>query len=707
MELYATDIEKIRKEYINFLDNVVSFADQSGSTFNAMKRKDEELRLLLDECVNHKDNVRMQRPCNGRFTCTLIGASSAGKTTFLRELFPDLNERGWLETDMNDTTSQGMVIEYSKQVKDVEVESYTYDDLKHFFDITKADAERGHVYYTYDDDRQTINVNAEDIIDTYADGDPEKEQVFQEIKSNFKFERVFDLKPFRNFTRDGNEAKGVKSLTTMELSTAKNEETGNNPLQMRALIKEIHLSSNYDHVVELLDSDEDKEIARNLEFIDTPGQGTAGIMKRDESLYYTLYPKSRNIVEQLCRDDELDFLVYLIRVGYQSNFKEILWDKIRYSIPKEIFAELEQRLILLLNQTTAFMTSTDIKRRIESPAPGEKDHIAMYIKTNILDQFLGSNTLPSSICFMDTLASAGTDYENTQAGREKAAETCHEMLLNMREMMEKWTHKDNYAYNSMKGLKLINENDSSGMPFMENVEHLCKKDDRGQGYFLKTLVDMIKNHGPEMLFKKHLVRTSLENDMSKLENYLESKYNRSDGSLKSAELQKDFDNFVKKYRFREETGIEDFAQEHFDQVIDSEIEKRISEKHDDAKFMLNLFEWLCNTLKNKIKEISSDYVQAEQFIMNEIKVNTPFLEERFGYRNTYYSPDSDNITLFKYFVKIHIREFLELLFYKPKSFTDKEAVQTKEDQEKVVNLFKQLDSINDQMKRLKRIISIQ
>ena len=177
--------------------------------------------------------------------------------------------------------------------------------------------------------------------------------------------------------------------------------------------------------------------------------------------------------------------------------------------------------------------------------------------------------------------------------------------------------------------------------------------------------------------------------------------------MKSAELQKDFDNFVKKYRFREETGIEDFAQEHFDQVIDSEIEKRISEKHDDAKFMLNLFEWLCNTLKNKIKEISSDYVQAEQFIMNEIKVNTPFLEERFGYRNTYYSPDSDNITLFKYFVKIHIREFLELLFYKPKSFTDKEAVQTKEDQEKVVNLFKQLDSINDQMKRLKRIISIQ
>ena len=705
MELYATDIEKIRKDYINFLNNVVSFADESGSTFNAMKRQDEDLRLLLDECVDHKDNVRMQRPCNGHFTCTLIGASSAGKTTFLRELFPDLNDRGWLETDNNDTTSQGMVIEYSPEVKDVEIESYTYEDLKHFFDINKKLAEEGHVYYTYDDNRQTIHVNAEDIIDTLA-VTPEKKNEFQDIKSNFKFERVFDLKPFKNFSRDGNEAKGVKSLTTMELSTAINEETGNNPLQMRALIKEIHLSSNFDHVVELLDSDEDKEIARCLEFIDTPGQGTAGVMKRDESLYYSLYPKSRNIVEQLCRDDELDFLVYLIRVGYQSNFKEVLWDKIRNSIPKEIFAELEQRLILLLNQTTAFTTNSDMKRRIESPTPGDEDHIAMYIKRNILDQFLGANTLPSAICFIDTLASAAADYKNTPEGRERAAETCHEMLLNMKEMMKKWTSKDNYAYNSMKDLKLIHENDNSGMPFMENVEHLCKKDDRGQGFFLKTLVDMIKNRGPEMLFKKHLVRTSLENDMSKLENYLDSKYNRNDGSLKSAELQRAFDNFVKKYKFREETGIEDFAQEHFDQTIDSEVEKRISESHDDAKFMLNLFSWLCDTLKDKIKEISSENVQAEDFIMKEIDVNAPLLEERFGYRNTYYSPDSDNIVLFKYFVKIHIREFLELLFYKPKSFTDKSAVQTKEDQEKVVNLFKQLDNINGQMKRLKRIISI-
>ena len=710
MDLYATDIEKIRQGYIESLNDVVDFSKQSGSTFNGMRRQDEKLNDLLNQCVKNKDNVRMQRPCNGHFTCTIIGSSSAGKTTFLRELFPDLNDRGWLETDNNDTTSQGMVIEYSESVQPVEIESYTYEDLKHFFEITREKASEGRVYYEYDDKNQTIHVNAEDIVDTMAQTD-EKKREFEEIKRNFKYDKTFDLRPFRNFTRDGNNASGVKSLTTMEASTAKNEETGNNPLQMRALIKEIHLSSDYHHVVDLLKSEEDKELVRSIEFIDTPGQGTAGIMKRDESLYYTLHPKSRNIVEQLCRDDELDFMVYLIRVGYQSNFKEILWDNIRpgkdkngnpTGIPQEIFSELEQRLILLLNQTSAFITNTDMKRRIESPAPGDQDHIAMYIKTNILDQFLGANTLPSAICFIDTLACAGA-FQNTPEGRENASRSCNETLRSMRDMMEKWTHKEDYAYKSMLDLKLVSE--TSGEPFLSNIEHLCEKDDRGQGFFLKTLVDMIKTRGPEMLYKKHLVRSRLEEDLEKIREYLYSKYNRADGSLLSEELKRSFELFVHKYHFADPTGIDDFAKERFDAKINEYIKKEITESHyghDDKTFLKSVFTWLCETLKGEMKDVASDNVQALDFILKEIDNNAPLLMRRFGYLTTRYSVDTDKIFNFQYFVKIHVREFLEFLFYKPKSFTDKNAVQTKEDQNRVLSLFNQLDDLDAQLKKLRR-----
>ena len=543
MDLYATDIEKIRQGYIESLNDVVDFSKQSGSTFNGMRRQDEKLNDLLNQCVKNKDNVRMQRPCNGHFTCTIIGSSSAGKTTFLRELFPDLNDRGWLKTDFNDTTSQSMVIEYSQSVKPVEIESYSYEDLKRFFEMTQDYARNGGVYYEFDDQNQTIHVNAEGIVDTMAFTDAKKSQ-FEEIKQNFKFEKNFDLKPFETFTRDGNDSSDVESLTTMDATTEKNEETGNNPLQMRALVKEIHLSSDYNRVADLLDSEEDKELVRCIEFIDTPGQGTAGIMKRDESLYYTLYQKPRNIVEQLCRDDELDFMVYQIRVGYQSNFKYILWDKIRpgkvdkdgnpIGIPQEIFSELEQRFILLLNQTSAFITNLDLKRRVESTDPEERDHIDIYIKTNILDQFLGADTLPSAICFIDTLASAGA-FPNTPEGRENASQKCDETLSSMKDLMESWTHSDHHAYQSMRNLNLVSE--TSGEPFLSNVEHLCKKGDRGQGFFLKTLVDRIKNRGPEMLFKKHLVRSRLIEDFQKIKSFFNAKYNSADGSLLSAGVQ--------------------------------------------------------------------------------------------------------------------------------------------------------------------------
>lgn len=715
MDLFANDIEKIRQDYIRFLGDVVKFSKEDGSTFNGMRRQDPVLDDNLNKFVVDKDNVRMQRPCNGQFTCTFIGASSAGKTTFFRELFPDLNDRGWLETDKNDTTSQGMVIECSENVKDVEIESYTYEDLKHFFEITEEAANEGHVYYTYDDANRTIHVNAEDIIDVKAQSEEKKKQS-EEVINSFRFKKSFDLKPFQNFTRDGNNASGVKALTTMEASTTVNTETGNNPLQMRAVVKAIHLSSNFHRIVDLLESKDDKEIVQRIKFIDTPGQGTEGTMPRDEALYYTLREKNRNIFEQLCRDDELDFMVYLCLLGDQSGLNSGLWDKIRpridnktgktTGIPIDIYRDLEKRLILLVNGTLEF-SKGDIKRRAEHPIIGEeKDHIAMYINENILDKFFGASTRPSAICFIECLP-AYEHYVNTPEGREIAAQYCNDMLCGMKESMESWTRPDHFAYKTMLNDKLVSE--KNGEPFLSNVEHLCVKDDRGHGFFLKTLVDIIKKRGPEMLYQKHIVRSHLEDDVAFIRDYLYAKYNREDGSLMSEQLKLSFDNFVKKYKFREPTGIDDFAKEHFDMAIDeyfSQVFSGVDFENDEKVFSKNIYSWMLDTLKRKIREIANDNVQAESFILKEIDENASRLMERFGYASTQSKADPQKVFKYKYFVKIHFREFLEFLFYRPKSFTDKNTVQTQEDRERVLQLFDQVDSINSNMSSLKQVVMI-
>jgi hypothetical protein len=83
----------------------------------------ESLRALLPgsaalrEVVGGAERVaavpRLDRPCDGRVVCAVIGASGHGKTTFMNDLFPGLGARGWLVTEKNDTTSQSLRIEYA------------------------------------------------------------------------------------------------------------------------------------------------------------------------------------------------------------------------------------------------------------------------------------------------------------------------------------------------------------------------------------------------------------------------------------------------------------------------------------------------------------------------------------------------------------------------------------------------------------------
>jgi ABC-type cobalamin/Fe3+-siderophores transport system ATPase subunit len=97
----------------------------------------------VDEATQSMEKVRgvrnLQQPCDGKVHCALIGNSSAGKTTLLRELFPDLDHRGWLRADVTDTTSQALAISSAQGLADTEaerviVESWSLDQIKRLMD---------------------------------------------------------------------------------------------------------------------------------------------------------------------------------------------------------------------------------------------------------------------------------------------------------------------------------------------------------------------------------------------------------------------------------------------------------------------------------------------------------------------------------------------------------------------------------------------
>jgi hypothetical protein len=95
----------------------------------------------------------------GQITCAILGSSGHGKTTVLDEMFPSLSARGWLETDVTDTTSQALRLEHAPpgnpSADTVTVRSWQIGQLKRLLahDAVVEQNERDGIEVTWLDDR--------------------------------------------------------------------------------------------------------------------------------------------------------------------------------------------------------------------------------------------------------------------------------------------------------------------------------------------------------------------------------------------------------------------------------------------------------------------------------------------------------------------------------------------------------------------------
>src|SRR5690242_12207191 len=98
-------VNNIRKKFLQSVEQL----DQAAS-FRALLNSSESLRSEWEEVQKIARSPRLHRECAAQFTCAIVGSSSHGKTSILSEMFPSLTRRGWLVTDVTDTTSQALVI---------------------------------------------------------------------------------------------------------------------------------------------------------------------------------------------------------------------------------------------------------------------------------------------------------------------------------------------------------------------------------------------------------------------------------------------------------------------------------------------------------------------------------------------------------------------------------------------------------------------
>ncbi|MDR2346223.1 MAG: hypothetical protein LBE18_09170 [Planctomycetaceae bacterium] len=677
-------IESIRLKFLELIEIFSgTLPEQCPNSLHELLANSESLQRITEILQVASNSARVRRVCNGQFTCTFVGSSSQGKTTFLAEMFPDLTSRGWLVCDAKDTTSQSLCIAHSPhQNRTVTARSYNYPELVNFINLSRHDCENNNVFVTFDQSSSRIQIDGTNM-------KAEKKNL-----NLFKFPLKLDLIPF-NRPYEVNESHGnrdfIRSLTTKDAIVTDPivnvESTDYNALQLRALIKNIQLYSDYQRLFELTEND--SELA-NINFIDTPGQGTAASINKDEILFYCLGEKSKNIVIQLWRDDDLDFLVHFMRCKEQSQFQK-LWIEIESQLSAEEVRGLEDRLILLMNSTRDFCEDDNIKLRYTKPDnfKSNEDHFRLVLKENALDKMSHKGTLsPAAICFIDTLYS----YES----KEEYAET----FQNYKPIMSKWTERDGIGYKTLDEMGLV-EN------FKENIESLCNPEDRGHSFFLKTILRLIDKNGPKMLIQKHLKRSGIAPVLQKLSDVIHSYYNE-DGVMNSAASKEALKKLGIKLGLTDYFAYEKYVEKEFQISKFHLLIDDFLQRNPEPTDISELFKTLCNNLNSIIKKTaatSPETSAAIPFVEREIEYLYKKNKKLWGYTDTtiFNTPQIDTAkNIIVYTLIIHAKELLTLLF--PLNQDQKESNtnlhQTNEDKQKSMQLISTIDDLNNKIQKL-------
>ena len=641
----------------------------NSASFTALCRNSNKLASAHRDIVS-KVPARVRMEFVGKFVCAIVGSSGHGKTTIIDEMFPQLSRRGWLVTDVTDTTSQSLRIEYAPQgseaLDEVTVNSWTIGQIKGLFSeegVTEQNA-NDNVQITYHDD--SIEVDGSEA--TFDREDMEKfrfplKQRVEPFPGSYRIpaDRMRDTAFIRALTTKEQPSR----LTTDPIITV--DRHSYDSLQCRAVVKDVCLRDDFRRIQQWGGLPE--EALERLAFVDTPGIAVKGMVK-DEVLRHPLEVKSNQIVLELLKNDELDILVHLVLCGRQSDFS-VLWKALERECGTIGMEDLSERLILAFNGTNILFTNPNIREHIKTG-----DHFEIVLEDNILQKMSPRGRMkPACVCFVDS--------KRIVEGSGNAADY-KTQYQRYGEIMATWLKPGGKAYEYLKQHGLLDS-------FAENAKALCNPDDRGQGFLVRQIAGLIGRKGNVLLVKKYLIRTGLFNLCKQLHGIL-SKYYDEEGQVSCHATQDAIQKIVSCLDRDDLYSIETFCADHLDGELDGII--RESSKH-DGEWVCHSFMAGCSLAFEKLAEESGADIEATRVFKEHCASLAENWAHMWGYAEAELpSPEEDRgraATLVAHSVRTHIREVLYQLLTSESLFGSMRTFgQTDEDRETIREVIKAL-----------------
>ncbi|MCC5850349.1 MAG: hypothetical protein JJU29_19865 [Verrucomicrobia bacterium] len=638
------------------------------------------------DSISKRAARRLQTSFDGRFVIAVVGSSGHGKTTIIDEMFPSLASKGWLETDVTDTTSQALKIEYNDQSDGkppVVVNSWTLSQIKGMFSDAEVERqnERNGITITYEEDHIVVDGRQANFNPSDA--------------KHFKFPKILDVYPFdapfivpeakqrdKDFISALTVKQASKNIKTPPLFQT--SEKSYNTLQLRAVVKDVTLKDDYKNIRKWTGLDEDQ--LDKLVFVDTPGIGTSGSIK-DEILTHTLESKSRRVLLELFANDELDIIVHLVLCGRQSDFANI-WKSLEETMGPGEMEDLAERIVLAINGTNIFFSNADLNRHMTEHG----DHLDTAIGDNIIEKMApGRHFKPGIACFLDS-------KRIVESGGFLKAGNYAKTYEGYRPVLESWMTKDSPA---AKFLETYGWSES----FRENIDALCDPEDRGQGFLTRKIQELISTKGDRLFAKKYLVRSGLLSVAQDLKEITTEFYDAEGGVNSQATLEaiKGIMSFLDK---EDPLAIEKFALQSFDAKVDE-----ITEKMSGPGWVMDSFEKVCSAVYHHLVEQTGAPAEVQETFWRVFLNRAQEWSEIWGYAYAILPTPAESkgrtIDLVRHSLKMHVREMLyqfQSEGYSPEPGTLIE--QSTEDKDRVLGVIHKIEKQIEVMKSICKKVGV-